>query len=157
DLQDAARGLEVERDVDDVVPDGGGVVRRSRDSRRRERPHRRGRRRGQRGREAEHPGEKGRAPHRTIASNARSVSEKSWKSASGFSAASVSGLVIPVATATARTPSARPQATSWIESPTMTTDFPSKRRPVCANARSTAIGGSSYRSAESLPKAPNGK
>ena len=38
-------------------------------------------------------------------------------SASGRSAARRSGLVMPVATATARTPRLRPQATSWIESP----------------------------------------
>ena len=62
--------------------------------------------------------------HSTIAAKARSVSAKLSKSASGLSAASLSGLVIPVATATARTPRARPHATSWIESPTMTTDLP---------------------------------
>ena len=49
-------------------------------------------------------GESARAPHPTIASSARSVSAKSVMSASGFSAARRSGLVIPVATATARTP-----------------------------------------------------
>ena len=64
---------------------------------------------------------------------------------------------MPVATATARTPIERPQATSWTESPTTTTDLPVKRRPVCASARSTATGGNWYRSAESLPKAPKAK
>jgi hypothetical protein len=69
------------------------------------------------------------------------VSVKLSKIASGRSADSRSTLVMPVATATARTPSERPQATSWTESPTMTTDLPSKRRPQCACARWTAIGG----------------
>ena len=56
---------------------------------------------------------------------------KSVISASGLSASRRSGLVIPVATATARTPRLRPQATSWTESPTITTDLPAKERPVC--------------------------
>jgi len=50
--------------------------------------------------------------HPRIASIALRVSEKSIRSASGFSAASRSGLVMPVATATERTPRARPHATS---------------------------------------------
>ena len=76
---------------------------------------------------------------------------------SGRSDSSRAAVVGPVATATERTPSERPHATSWTESPTMTIDFPLKCRPVLARALSTAIAGSSYRSAESLPKAPNEK
>src|SRR5262249_5462956 len=151
-VEDPARRGGVERDGDGVVSDRHGVVGRTGDGGRSEAPQDAGRRgrRGDRHRAHERRESEG-LLHPTIAGNARSGPEKSSKSASGFSAARASMLVIPVATATARTPRDRPQATSWTESPTTTIALPSNRRPVRAKARSTAMGGSSYRSAESLP------
>ena len=111
-----------------------------------------------RAREPARRASRARAPSSQDRLDARSVSAKSVNSASGLSAARRSGLVIPVATATARTPRLR-AAGDVVDRVADDDDrlAGEARAPCARRARSTAIGGSSYRSAESLPNAPKGK